>query len=125
MLRFSTALVAVLAFGVSAALLAGGLIAAPQAAEAPPAESTGPASLAVTMRGFAYEPAYPTLNAGTTVTWTNMDREAHTVTSDGGLFDAEVGPGQTFSFTFDEPGIYFYSCIPHDWMIAEITVTAE
>jgi plastocyanin len=60
--------------------------------------------------------------AGTTVRWINGDAESHTVTEDLGRFDAEIWPGESFSFTFSEPGVYFYYCKPHDWMIGEITV---
>jgi len=71
---------------------------------------------------FTFEPAYLTVPVGTTVVWTNADREAHTITSDEGVFDGEIGPSQSYRYTFLEPGIYFYFCKPHDWMIGEITV---
>lgn len=76
----------------------------------------------VVARAFSFEPAYPAIPSGARVVWVNRDREAHTVTSDVGLFDAEIGPGERFSFTFEEPGTYFFYCLPHDWMIGEVTV---
>jgi len=76
----------------------------------------------VTARQFSFEPAFPTVSVGTTIAWVNRDRELHTVTSDVGLFDLEVEPGARTSMTFTEPGVYFYFCQPHDWMIGEITV---
>jgi plastocyanin len=81
-----------------------------------------PGGFVVTARDYTFEPAYPTVAAGTTVSWVNRDGESHTVTSDVGLFDAEIGPGERFSFTFDEPGAYFFFCQPHDWMIGEVDV---
>ena len=38
---------------------------------------------AVAITGFAFSPAALTVKAGTTVTWTNKDSDAHTVTSQG------------------------------------------
>jgi plastocyanin len=76
----------------------------------------------ITARQLSFEPAFPTVPVGTTIAWVNRDRELHTVTSDLGLFDLEVEPGASASMTFTEPGVYFYFCQPHDWMIGEITV---
>ena len=63
------------------------------------------------------------MNAGTTVTWTNNDGAPHSVAAtDGpstgakttGLFDSgNLGSGQTFSFTFDKAGTYYYDCTLH------------
>ena len=78
--------------------------------------------LKVDARDYWFEPTYKTVPVGTTVTWTNGDDESHTVTSDLGLFDQEIWPGDSWSYTFTEPGVYFYYCQPHDWMIGEITV---
>ena len=81
----------------------------------------------------AYEPLDVTVPAGTTVRWTNEDTVAHTVTSgvsdgssgsDDGRFDSGfLDQGGTFTFTFDEPGVYPYFCIPHPWMRGSVTVT--
>lgn len=64
--------------------------------------------------------------AGTTVTWTNQDSEAHTVTSRGTespLHSAALSPGQTYSYTFTTPGTYTYMCTIHPFMTATVTVT--
>ena len=64
-----------------------------------------------------YTPAMLNIQLGDTVTWTNIDSEAHTVssanvTSDGGVYFHEtLLPGETYSVTFDTPGTYFYSCM--------------
>jgi plastocyanin len=71
---------------------------------------------------YGFIPAFVTIPAGTTVTWTNLDPELHTVTGEDGGFDGSIGPGETFSLRFHEPGVFFYYCQPHDWMIGEITV---
>ena len=51
---------------------------------------------------------------GTTVRWINYGQHRHTVTSYTGLFDSgEFGPGGVFSFTFTQPGTYYYYCRVH------------
>ena len=103
---------------------------------------------AVTMTSdHSFDPETLTVAAGTTVTFTNDDDEAHTVTayegeiperadyfSSGGFSGeakarAEVGealikPGGDYSVTLEEPGTYRYFCIPHEQhgMKAEIVV---
>ena len=78
----------------------------------------------VPIQAFVFQPTTITVPAGTTVTWTNHDPVAHTVTDvnqawDSGLFEESA----TFSMTFDTPGTYTYYCIPHPIMIGTIEVT--
>ena len=78
----------------------------------------------VAVQAFVFDRAEITVPAGTTVTWTNNDPVAHTVTDvnqawDSGLFDQ----GATYSKTFAEPGTYDYYCIPHPMMIGRVVVT--
>jgi plastocyanin len=81
----------------------------------------------------AYLPLDLSVPVGTTVRWTNQDTQVHTVVSgvsDGlagtpdGLFASEfLNPGDTFTFTFDDVGVFSYFCTPHPWMIGSVTVT--
>jgi plastocyanin len=48
---------------------------------------------------------------GATITWHNNDDMFHSVTSDEGWFDADVQPGEAFSWQPTEPGIYPYHTI--------------
>jgi nitrite reductase (NO-forming) len=61
---------------------------------------------------------------GTTVTWTNQDPGVmHTVTAADGSFDSGfLETGETFSYTFNEPGEFEYYCTPHPWMRARVSV---
>jgi plastocyanin/glucose/arabinose dehydrogenase len=98
------------------------------AAPAPAAPAPGAAESAVTIAGFAFQPADLTVAAGTNVTWTNTDSVAHTVTWDDKSVDSGLfGQGETFSHTFDTPGTYGYYCIPHGspgaGMHGSVTVT--
>lgn len=65
-----------------------------------------------------------TVAAGTTVTWTNDDPGMmHTVTAVDGSFDSGfLEEGDSWSYTFDEPGEYEYFCAPHPWMRAKVIV---
>jgi len=80
---------------------------------------------AVSMTGIKFVPDALTVTVGTTVTWTNDDTVAHTVTADDGSFDSGmIAPGGTFSFTFNTAGTYPYKCTVHlPDMIGTITVT--
>lgn len=63
---------------------------------------------------------------GTTVTWTNMDSDPHTVTSNpnGDAFQSgTLREGETFSFTFTEAGTYEYFCEFHAEMEGTVVVT--
>ena len=91
--------------------------------------------------GLAYEPKKIQVESGTTVTFENVGSIGHTVTAyenaipaDAAYFatggfesqaaardawntlgeDGIIGPGQTFSYTFEIPGRYEYFCIPHE-----------
>ncbi len=67
----------------------------------------------VIMTGRAYIPDPITVTVGTTVTWINEDPEAHSVTSDDDLFDADLSTGMSFNYTFTERGTFSYRCAIH------------
>jgi plastocyanin len=82
----------------------------------------------VRMEDNFFDPANITVEPGTTVTWVQSGNNPHTTTSYDGLWDSGMlpgGSGQTFSFTFDEPGTYDYFCIPHEnlGMVGTVTVS--
>lgn len=64
---------------------------------------------------FAFDPPAIHVDPGTTVTWEWRDGNAHSVTHVDEEFDSEVldGEGTTYEYTFEEPGIYLYVCLPH------------
>jgi plastocyanin len=67
--------------------------------------------------GRGFEPKVISIEPGTTVRWTNHGEHRHTVTDRNGAFDSgELMPGETFSFTFDQPGTVEYFCRPHEDM---------
>ena len=79
-------------------------------------------------RGF-YIPLNAVVEAGTTVVWGNEDVVPHTIQSQDeegniiSLFNsAPLNTGESFSVTFDEPGIYNYFCTLHPWRVGTVTV---
>ncbi len=81
----------------------------------------GTASIAIAH--FAFSPAADTVAVGTTITWTNQDATAHTVTQDGGGFDSgSLAQNATFSQTFATKGTFSYHCRFHSSMVATVTV---
>ena len=84
------------------------------------------ATSSVTIKDFAFSPADITVKKGTTVTWTNMDSAAHTVTetdSKKGPSSGNLASGKSYSFTFDTAGTYAYHCAIHPNMVGTVTVT--
>ncbi len=70
-----------------------------------------------------FSPARITVPVGTTVTWTNAGFELHTVMMNSGLFEADLAFRDSFSYTFTEPGRYYYHCHRHpDNMIGGVIV---
>jgi len=97
--------------------------AGPASAAASPAGPAGGGS-AVAIKDFAFNPASLTATAGSTVTWTNSDSTAHTVTADDGSFDSkQIAAGQTFNQTFSKAGTFAYHCTIHSTMKGTITVS--
>jgi plastocyanin len=72
---------------------------------------------------MAFNPVTITVAAGTTITWTNNDGVAHTVTSDTALFDSgSIPSGGTYSHTFSTAGTFAYHCKFHAGMTATVVV---
>jgi plastocyanin len=75
------------------------------------------------VKDFMFMPTPLTIKAGSTVTWTNTDDEPHTAVSDMGLFKSGgMDTNDSFSFKFDKPGTYHYTCTIHPRMVGVIVV---
>ncbi len=90
---------------------------------APPA---GGETVEVDIPSISFDPEEVTVQAGTTVTWTNSDDLPHTVTKESGPgadFDSgDLEPGATFEQTFDEPGTVDYVCTIHPGQAGTVVV---
>ena len=84
---------------------------------------SGHDALEVAIEDFLYSPADLTINAGTTITWTNNDGAVHDATErDRSWNTALLSQGEAGEITFDEPGTFEYFCSIHPWMEGSITV---
>jgi plastocyanin len=77
----------------------------------------------IVIKDFMFMPMSLTIKAGSTVIWANKDDEPHTVVSDARLFrSGAVDTDETFTFKFDKPGTYHFTCSIHPRMVGTIVV---
>jgi FtsP/CotA-like multicopper oxidase with cupredoxin domain len=85
-------------------------------------------STTIHIENMMFQPSVIHVPAGTTVVWKNEDTMTHTVTSgandsnDNRFDSGDLQPGQTFSYTFQQPGSYAYFCDYHPMMQATVIV---
>ncbi len=116
-----------LAAGAAVAVLAAVFALGFKPAKLPSTEPAAAAHYNVQMVNYAFAPASLTVNEGDTITWTNQDTAPHTVTTTSGpasLNSPYLSKGQSWSYTFTQPGMYMYYCTVHPDMRAEVIVRA-
>ncbi|HSJ27272.1 MAG TPA: plastocyanin/azurin family copper-binding protein [Acidimicrobiia bacterium] len=80
------------------------------------------ANLNIVIVGFRFS-GDDTGNVGDTVLVVNEDTVGHTWTATGGEFHSGVlSSGETFTFTFDQPGEYGFFCQIHPEMAGSISI---
>lgn len=90
---------------------------------------TAPATVALSIKDFAFSPGTITVKVGDVLGWRNDDSAAHTATLDDGSCDTgRIGGGsageRTFVFGADAAGKTFsYHCAIHPRMTATIVVS--
>lgn len=80
--------------------------------------------------GYSPDKVVLIIGMNNTVTWTNDDSAAHTVSSTSApscaSFDSgNLNSGAAYSHTFTVPGTYRYDCRYHGWMTGTIVVEAQ
>lgn len=92
----------------------------PGAATSTPATGTS----SVNIQNYQYQPKDHVISLGSTVRWTNLDADPHTITSDvsGQFGSSSLGQNGTFEHTFTAAGKYNYHCGIHPGMTGSITV---
>ncbi len=96
---------------------------APASMTPTPAPALGPGPHEVWIPGREFRPYTITVPVGTKVTWTSKDGEEHSVTSDTDLFHGALyALGISWSYTFETPGTFEYSCNVHSEMTGKIIV---
>lgn len=87
----------------------------------PPANPPTTETTNVAIQNFAFNPSTITVDAGTTVTWTNEDSAPHRIKSDT-FNSANLNRGDSFQHTFNTPGTYDYICGIHPSMKGKVVV---
>jgi plastocyanin len=89
----------------------------------------GHVQILISQRG--YHAATVVVTTGTTITWSNRDPMAHTVTQGNkgaatarGFHSPVLSTGQSWSYTFQTPGTHLYTCIFHPDMNGRVIVKA-
>lgn len=69
----------------------------------------------VTTLNLKFHPAKLTIKVGTTVVWKNTDTVTHNVKSYAKprVFDGDIAPGESYTFTFTTAGRFPYFCEYH------------
>jgi plastocyanin len=80
---------------------------------------------AISIQNFAFSPSSTTVAPGATVTVTNKDQVAHTLTATkGGFNTGDIPPGHSKTFTApNTPGTYPYMCSIHQYMTGMLIVS--
>jgi plastocyanin len=87
--------------------------------------ATATDTTSVTIQGMAFTPNCIKVAAGATVTFTNNDTVAHTVTADDGTYDgalATTGVTKVFTHLFPTAGTSNYHCSIHYGMKGTVIV---
>ncbi len=82
---------------------------------------TSSGTLLVEIRGFAFISPTARVSPGTKVIWKNYDDATHSVVG-ANFKSGPLQKGQSFAYTFSQPGDYFYSCGIHPNMKGEVVV---
>jgi plastocyanin len=82
-----------------------------------------PGSTLVVIQRFTFGPTDVRIRAGERVTWLNCDLESHTSTADAGAWASPlIAPGEGFTQTFPDVGVFTYHCEPHPFMTGRVIV---
>ena len=87
--------------------------------------ATATATTSVSIQALAFTPTCIKVTAGSTVTFTNNDTVAHTVTADDGTYNGALAPtGATKVYThlFSAAGTSSYHCTIHPGMTGTVFV---
>lgn len=76
----------------------------------------------IVIKNFVYSPIPAEVNLGESITVTNEDRAAHTLTVPGGVDSGNLAQGKSFTFTPTEAGDLDYLCDIHQYMKGRIVV---
>jgi len=88
--------------------------------EPTPTPATIPEQVII-IKDFMFNPLETTIKAGNKVTWVNQDSARHTITGNG-WDSGDLRRDELYSKSFDNPGIYDYTCAYHLYMKGKVIV---
>lgn len=105
--------------GITIALLAISIIAGCKKNK----DEGSPGENEIWLQNTAFKPAEITVSAGTTITWTNKDKDTHTVSENNTLFKSgDMAKDDTFNYQFNNAGTYDINCKYHANMKGKVIV---
>jgi len=114
------ALIALVVIGIGIWLVMRGSQPAEVPKEQGSAEGIG---AAIVIKDLKFTPATVNIRVNETVTWRNEDSVLHDITMDNGLFDVDLEASESFSYIFNQSGIYDYHCDIHPSMKGRVVVS--
>lgn len=85
--------------------------------------ASGGETTAATLVDFAFDPVELVVPAGTTVVWTNNGPTIHTVAAADLSWSSPIlQAGDSYSQSFDTPGVYPVICTLHPEMVGQVIV---
>jgi len=96
-------------------------VASPTAPVTPASATPAPLQASVQIKDFAFSPQEARVARGGSVTWTNLDSAAHTV-SFNGVQSRVLNNGDSYSKSFNETGTFDYICGIHTYMTGKVVV---
>jgi plastocyanin len=98
--------------------------AVPAKTAAAPAKTAAASATTAKIAGFAFAPKQLKVKVGQSITWTNEDSAAHTVSAQSGAgFDSgAIAQGASYTWKATKPGTVSYICTIHPSMTGTITV---
>jgi plastocyanin len=111
--------------GVAVVLLLGMVISLAACSSSSASGGSASHSHTIAIQNFAFAPSTTTVAPGATITVTNKDQVAHTLTATKGEFNTgDIQPGQSKTFTApNTPGTYPYMCSIHQYMTGMLVVS--
>jgi plastocyanin len=94
-----------------------------QQAQQPQQQRAAPKNVSARIKGSAFVPSTIQVDAGSTVSWKNLDALVHTVTAADKSFNSgNIAADGSYSHTFSKPGSYAFICTLHPFMKGTVVV---
>ena len=127
MQRRSTSAVTLVLLAALVPVAAAGFLSHANTGRPANSRSAPPKVVTVEIRGFKFEPATVTIQAGETLEWKNEDIVPHTATADEGAqkpaFDSgTIRTGEAWRYIARKKGTYNYTCTLHPNMKGDVIV---